>query len=58
MRVLQLEVDCGPCFKRECPLPKDSGAMACLEDLTPESAIDALQSLLGEATKDAVIASQ
>jgi len=48
VRVLQLAVDCGPCFKRECPLAKDRGAMACLEQLGPQQAIAALASLLAD----------
>jgi len=54
VKVLQLAVDCGPCFKRHCPL--DRGVMACLEELGPERAIDALESLLAE--RDDVIAAQ
>lgn len=39
--VLQLPVDCGPCFQRECPL----GHMKCLVELDPERAIAALARL-------------
>jgi heptosyltransferase-2 len=36
--VLSIPVDCGPCFKRECPL----GHMKCLNELSPERVIAAL----------------
>ena len=38
----QIPVDCGPCFKRECPL----GHMKCLVDLGPERVIASLDQLL------------
>ncbi|WP_372810045.1 lipopolysaccharide heptosyltransferase II [Litorivivens sp.] len=37
----QIPVDCGPCFKRECPL----GHMKCLVDLEPERVIRSLATL-------------
>jgi len=44
--VLSIPVDCGPCFKRECPL----GHMKCMHGVTPESVLDALSALV-EATQ-------
>ena len=40
--VQQLEVDCGPCFKRECPL----GHLKCLQDLSAQRVIKSLDGLL------------
>jgi heptosyltransferase-2 len=42
VEVLQLPVDCGPCFQRECPL----GHRRCLEELEPAQVLDALAALL------------
>lgn len=42
VKVEQLDVDCGPCFKRECPLKH----LKCLEDLPAERVIKSLDSLL------------
>lgn len=36
-----ISVDCGPCFKRECPL----GHLKCLNDLKPESVVNRLNEL-------------
>lgn len=36
--VLSIAVDCGPCFKRECP----QGHLKCLNDLRPQQVLDAL----------------
>ncbi|HCS28606.1 MAG TPA: lipopolysaccharide heptosyltransferase II [Spongiibacteraceae bacterium] len=38
----QIPVDCGPCFKRECPL----GHMKCLVDLEPRRVVASLDQLL------------
>lgn len=38
----QIEVDCGPCFQRECPL----GHLKCLQQLAPARIIAALDRLL------------
>ena len=40
--VQQLDVDCGPCFKRECPL----GHLKCLQDLPAQRVIESLDKLL------------
>jgi heptosyltransferase-2 len=46
--VMQLDVDCGPCFKRECPLSH----LKCLQDLSPQQVIAALDELIaGSAVK-------
>jgi heptosyltransferase-2 len=37
-KIVTLGLDCGPCFKRECPL----GHLRCLEDLSPEKVLAAL----------------
>ena len=46
--VEQLEVDCGPCFQRECPLAENQQPMKCLRDLKPEQVIRALDKVLAE----------
>lgn len=42
VEILQIPVDCGPCFQRECPL----GHLKCLEGLAPEQVLGALERLL------------
>ncbi len=42
VRVLQIPVDCGPCFQRECPL----GHLKCLETLYPQMVLQALDELI------------
>ena len=42
--VEQIPVDCGPCFKRECPL----GHLKCLVDLAPARVIQSLDALLAD----------
>ena len=45
--ILSIPVDCGPCFKRECPLdPATSVPMKCLNYVSPERAIAALSELV------------
>lgn len=41
VEVVSIPVDCGPCFKRECPL----GHLKCLNDLPPKRVLAALQHL-------------
>lgn len=47
--IVSIPVDCGPCFKRECPL----GHMKCLNDLPPQRMITALEKLLPSESLDA-----
>jgi len=42
VKILQLEVDCGPCFQRECPL----GHLKCLQQLEPARVIAAIDDLI------------
>lgn len=42
VKILSIPVDCGPCFKRECPLQHHR----CLRDLSPEQVLAALADLL------------
>lgn len=42
VEILQLPVDCGPCFQRECPL----GHLKCLRELSPNRVLAALDKLL------------
>jgi len=46
VRILQHEVECGPCFQRECPLPDASKKLHCLRDLLPQQVINAAHELL------------
>jgi heptosyltransferase II len=41
VEILQIPVDCGPCFQRQCPL----GHLKCLVELKPERVIAALDRL-------------
>lgn len=45
VEILQLKVDCGPCFQRECPL----GHLKCLRELQPRQVLAALDKLLVSA---------
>ena len=40
--ILSIPVECGPCFQRECPL----GHLKCLNDLSPDRVINALEELV------------
>ncbi len=44
-RILQLGLDCSPCFKRECPLEH----LNCLNQLEPQLALNALSELTGQS---------
>lgn len=46
VEILQLPVDCGPCFQRECPL----GHLKCLRELPPSRVLAALDKLLATNT--------
>ena len=39
--VVHIDIECRPCFKRECPL----GHLKCLKDLTPQLVINAINKL-------------
>ncbi len=43
LRMVHTDVDCRPCFKRECPL----GHLDCLNKLTPNIVINALKEFIG-----------
>jgi heptosyltransferase-2 len=42
VQVLQIPVDCGPCFQRECP----EGHLKCLETLYPDRVLAAIDTLV------------
>ncbi|GAA5315048.1 MAG: lipopolysaccharide heptosyltransferase II [Candidatus Pelagadaptatus aseana] len=44
VEVVQLEVDCGPCFERQCP----QGHLKCLKFLLPGQVLDALQRVVAD----------
>ncbi len=50
VRIEQLEVDCGPCFQRECPQLH----LKCLKFLLPEQVLASLAELVPEATPTTV----
>ncbi|MEZ8103051.1 lipopolysaccharide heptosyltransferase II [Vibrio bivalvicida] len=43
LRMVHTDIDCRPCFKRECPL----GHLDCLNKLTPNIVINALKEFIG-----------
>jgi len=51
--ILSIPVDCGPCFKRECPLdPATSAHMKCLNELPSNRVIAALFELVPDSAPD------
>ena len=44
-KALSLELDCSPCFKRECPL-QGTARQACLNDLSVEHVMDSMKGVL------------
>lgn len=42
VKILQLDIECSPCFQRECPL----GHLKCLNELKPERVIAAVDELI------------
>lgn len=49
--LLQKEVPCAPCKKRECPLPKGEGHHKCMVDLLPSLVIDEANKVLEKYAK-------
>ncbi len=47
VRIESLDVECGPCFQRQCPLRENQ--LKCLNDLLPERVLSSLNSLLFES---------
>jgi heptosyltransferase-2 len=44
--IKKLDVECAPCFQRECPLSEKDGRMKCLQELKPDEVIAGLDTLL------------
>jgi heptosyltransferase-2 len=42
IKILNLELACSPCFKRQCPLEH----LKCLQDLLPQRVLDAITELM------------
>lgn len=43
-----VDVECRPCFQRECPKAPESGHMKCLQDLSAQKVLAAVDELAGE----------
>lgn len=52
VKIVSIPVDCGPCFKRECPHQHHR----CLKDLPPEKVLNALENLLANDGPALIIA--
>lgn len=46
--VERIDVDCGPCFKRECPKAAGPEYMKCLQELPPQKVLQAIKRLAVE----------
>ena len=44
--IKKLDLECAPCFQRECPLSEKDGRMKCLQELKPKEVIAGLDTLL------------
>lgn len=44
VKILQLDLACSPCFKRECPLPEEK--LKCLTELKPAQVLQAAEAML------------
>ena len=49
-RQVRVDVDCGPCQKKVCPLKGTAGELACMTRIDPSRVIESARQLLGAAT--------